>query len=135
MIDLRNTRLITDGHAAYRRIEEYLQHDIIDHEIEYVRGDIHTQNIESYWSMIKRGVYGVFHHAGDGYLRRYLHEFDFRHNRRKVSDVERFAALLSQTQGRVLWYCRTPQPENPHAQEVSIARLSPLQTKADQETR
>ena len=81
----------------------------------YVRGDVHTQNIEGYWSILKRGVYGVFHHVGDGYLPQYLSEFEFRFNRRKISDVERFAALMSQTQGRILWYCQTPQPLNPHA--------------------
>ena len=90
-------------------------HGVIDHEIEYVRGDVHTQNIDSYWTNLKRGVYGVFHHVSEGYLPYYLDEFEFRFNRRKISDAERFSALLGQTQGRVQWYCRTPQPENPHS--------------------
>ena len=115
MIDLGRSRLITDGHGAYRLIKDYLRHDVIDHELAYVRGDVHTQNIEGYWSILKRGVYGVFHHVGDVYLPQYLSEFEFRFNRRKISDVERFAALMSQTQGRILWYCQTPQPLNPHA--------------------
>lgn len=115
MIDLKDAHLITDGHPAYRLIKEYLPHDVVDHEVEYVRGDVHTQNIEGYWSILKRGVYGVFHHVGEGYLPQYLQEFEFRFNRRKVSDAERFASLMGQTQGRLLWYCRTPQPENPHA--------------------
>ena len=55
------------------------------------------------------------HHIGEDYLPCYLSEFDFRWNHRKISDAERFAALMAQTQGRLLWYCRTPQPENPHA--------------------
>ena len=114
-IDLERSRLMTDGSPAYRRIKDYLPHDVIDHEIEYVRGDIHTQNIDSYWSNLKRGVYGVFHHVSEGHLPTYLSEFDFRFNRRKISDAERFASLMSQTQGRLLWYCRTPQPENPFA--------------------
>ena len=114
-IDLERSRLMTDGSPAYRRIKDYLPHDVIDHEIEYVRGDIHTQNIDSYWSNLKRGVYGVFHHVSEGHLPSYLSEFDFRFNRRKISDAERFASLMSQTQGRLLWYCRTPQPENPFA--------------------
>ena len=88
---------------------------MIDHEVEYIRGDIHTQNIDSHWSTLKRGVYGVFHHVGEDYLPCYLDEFEFRWNRRKISDNERFAGLMSQTQGWVLWYCQTPQPENPHA--------------------
>jgi len=114
-IDLKSSRLVTDGNPAYRSIKEHLPHDIIDHEIEYVRGDVHTQNIDSYWSLLKRGVYGVFHHVGENYLPQYLNEFQFRFNRRKISDEERFASLMSQTQGRVLWCCQTPQPQNPHA--------------------
>jgi transposase-like protein len=114
-IDLEKSRLMTDGHSAYRQIKAYLPPEVIDHEIEYVRGDVHTQNIENYWSIFKRGVYGVFHHIGEDYLPCYLSEFDFRRNHRKISDAERFAALMSQTQGRLTWYCRTPQPENPFA--------------------
>ena len=114
-IDLERSRLMTDGSPTYRRIKDYLPHDVIDHEIEHVRGDVHTQNIDSYWSNLKRGVYGIFHHVSEGHLPSYLSEFDFRFNRRKISDAERFASLMSQTQGRLLWYCRTPQPENPFA--------------------
>ena len=114
-INLERSRLVTDGSPAYRRIKDYLPHDVIDHEIEYVRGDIHTQNIDGYWSNLKRGLYGVFHHVSEGHLPIYLGEFDFRFNRRKVSDAERFASLMSQTRGRLLWYCQTPQPENPFA--------------------
>ena len=114
-IDLDQSRLMTDGHPAYRQIKRYLPHDVIDPEIEYVWDDVHTQNIDSYWSTLKRGVYGVFHHVGEDYLPSYLNEFEFRFNRRKISDAERFASLMTQAQGRVLWYCQTPQPENPFA--------------------
>ena len=114
-IDMKNARLMTDGHSAYRLIKRDLPHDVIDHEVEYVRGDVHTQGIENYWSLLKRGIYGVFHHVGEGYLPQYLNEFEYRFNRRRVSDEQRFASLLTQTQGRVLWYCRTPQPQNPYA--------------------
>ena len=107
--------LMTDTHPAYRGIKKYVHHDMINHEIEYVRGTIHTQGIEGYWSLLKRGIYGTFHHVGVGYLGHYLHEFDYRANYRKVSDAERFAALMGQVQGRVQWFCRTAQPENPFA--------------------
>jgi hypothetical protein len=51
-----------------------------------------------------------------GYLSCYLNEFEFRFNRREVSDAQRFEALMQQVSGsRVLWYCRTEQPENPFA--------------------
>jgi transposase-like protein len=60
-IDLRESRLMTDGNPAYAAIEEHLPHGVIRHESEYVRGEIHTQGIENYWSILKRGLYGVFH--------------------------------------------------------------------------
>jgi len=111
----KDARLITDGHPAYRMIKNHLRHDVIDHEIEYVRGDVHTQGIEGYWSILKRGLYGVFQHVDARYLSEYLREFEFRFNRRGLSDAERFASLMGQTRGRVQWYCRTPQPQNPFA--------------------
>lgn len=114
-IDLSETRLITDQHPSYRSLKRFVRHDSINHETELVRGDVHTQNIDNYWSVFKRGVYGVFHHIGEDYLPCYLAEFDFRRNRREISDAERFVALMGQVQGRLTWYCKTPQPENPHA--------------------
>ncbi len=114
-IDLANAHLITDSHPAYRLIRKHLPHDIVRHEVEYVRGDVHIQGIENYWSLLKRGIIGVFHHIGRDFLPCYLDEFQFRFNRRKISDEERFASLVGQTRGRVLWFCRTPQPANPHA--------------------
>ena len=114
-IDGLNTRVITDSHPAYRTLNRHVQHDTINHELEYVQGDVHTQNIENYWSIFKRGVYGVFHHISEDYLPCYLSEFDFRRNRRTVSDVQRFVSLMKQTQGRLTWYCKTPPPENPFA--------------------
>ncbi len=82
----------------------------------YTDGDIHTQSIEGYWSLLKRGLVGTFHHVDQEYLPEYLAEFEFRFNRGKISDEARFASLVGQTKGsRVRWYCRTPQPENPHA--------------------
>ncbi len=114
-INLNESRLITDAHSAYRIIKRYLPHAVVRHEVEYVNGEIHTQGIENYWSILKRGLYGVFHHVDAEYLNNYLNEFEFRFNRRKIPDEERFASLMSQIQGRVLWYCQTPQPQNPHA--------------------
>jgi transposase-like protein len=114
-LDIDQARLITDGHPAYRSMDRYLPHDVIDHEVEYVNGDVHTQNIENYWSIFKRGLYGVFHHVSHVHLPMYLNEFDFRANHRKVDDGQRFSALMGQTRGRLTWYCQTPQADNPFA--------------------
>ena len=113
---------MTDGPPAYRSIGGRITHKTIDHEIEYVRRDadidvlVHTQNIENYWSIFKRGLIGTFHHVSRCYLDMYLHEFDYRAGSRKATDGARFASLLGQARGkRLTWFCRTPQPSNPFA--------------------
>ena len=60
-IDPDGGSLITDGHPAYRLIRNHMPHRIVNHDVTYVDGDAHTQNIESYWSLLKRGLYGTFH--------------------------------------------------------------------------
>ncbi len=67
-------------------------------------GDVHIQNIEGYWSLLKRGLIGTFHSVSRHRLPMYLGEFQYRWNQRRVSDAERFEALLRQTQGRLRWY-------------------------------
>jgi hypothetical protein len=54
---------------------------------EYVRGHVHTNNIESFWSLLKRGVVGTFHKVSKDYLPLYLNEFAFRHNNRDNPDI------------------------------------------------
>ena len=59
-----------------------------DHKaLEYVRGEVHTNNIESFWSLLKRGVIGTYHNVSKKYLPLYLAEFQFRHNNRKNPDI------------------------------------------------
>jgi hypothetical protein len=114
-IDVKHAKLMTDEYPVYHGIESRLPHGMIRHKSEYVRGAVHTQGIESYPAILKRGIYGTFHHVDAGYLGQYLNEFEYRYNARTISGAERFSALLAQTQGRVLWFCRTPQPQNPFA--------------------
>ena len=114
-IDLSNARVMTDSHPAYRLLRKHVRDDTVNHQVEYVRYDIHTQSIENYWSLLKRGITGVFHHIGEQHLDQYLQEFEFSFNRRKISDAERFAELMGQTQGRLSWYCQNPQPEHPRS--------------------
>ena len=70
--------------------------------------DVHTQGIENYWSILKRGLTGVFHHVDPAYLPQYLHEFEYRFNRRQITDAERFQALLRRVTGRLEWYRERP---------------------------
>ncbi len=116
MINVDDAMLMTDRHPVYRNMDALMPHETVNHEVVYVRGDVHTQTIEGYWSLVKRSIYGTFHHVGDGFLPMYLSEMDFRYSNRKISDAERFAHLMAQVSGkRLLWFCKAPQPENPHA--------------------
>ena len=80
--------LATDEHPAYGRLNRIYAHQVIQHrEGVYVRDEVHTNNIESFWSLLKRGVMGTFHHVSRKYLPLYLAEFQFRFNNRKNPDI------------------------------------------------
>ncbi len=103
-IDVEKSVLITDEFWIYGGIDKHLPHGVVTHKREYVRGTTHTQGIESFWSILKRGLIGTYYHVDAGYLNQYVQEFAFRHNHRKISDQERFTALLGQIDGRLTWY-------------------------------
>jgi len=105
-IDLQDSRLMTDQSSLYFGIAEHLPHFTVQHDREYVTGDgiIHTQGIEGFWSLLKRGLNGTFHHVKPSYLPMYCDEFAFRYNERKVTDGERFASALQGVNGRLTWY-------------------------------
>jgi transposase-like protein len=99
-----SARVMTDEHPIYHHLNKMLPHGVIRHESEFVRGDVHTQGIESFWAVLKRGLVGTYHHVDAGYLNQYVNEYEFRHNTRKVSDEARFDALLANVGGRLDWY-------------------------------
>ena len=84
------TSLMTDGAGQYRHMhKDFARHEMVNHEIdEYVRGDAHTNTIESYFAILKRGVIGTYHHVSEAHLKRYLAEFDYRYNERQSLDVD-----------------------------------------------
>jgi transposase-like protein len=78
----------TDEHPSYVHLREHFRHESVAHSRdEYVRGEVHTQNIDSFWSLLKRGVIGTFHNVSKKYLPLYLAEFQFRHNNRGNEDM------------------------------------------------
>ena len=96
---------MTDEHPVYRNLVKMgIPHDVIRHKSEYVRGEVHTQGIESFWSILKRGLIGTYHHVDEGYLNQYVQEYAFRHNTRHITDEQRFNALLENVSGRLDWY-------------------------------
>jgi hypothetical protein len=86
--------LATDEKQDYRFIDPRMKHQAVRHGAgEYVRGEVHTNNIESFWSLIKRGIVGNYHHVSKKYLPLYLNEFSFRFNNRNNPDI--FDAILA----------------------------------------
>jgi hypothetical protein len=88
-VSQRVSLLATDNWAGYNSLtDEGYRHSVVDHERgEYVRGAIHTNTIESFWSLLKRGVVGTYHNVSKKYLPLYLNEFVFRFNHRKDADL------------------------------------------------
>ncbi len=78
----------TDEHSGYRFLKWAMPHEVVKHSKgEYVRGIVHTNNMESFWSLLKRGVVGTYHKVSKKYLPLYLNEFQFRFNNRKEKDI------------------------------------------------
>jgi transposase-like protein len=113
----RKSTLMTDTAGGYMRVgKEFERHEMVDHGIgEYVRGDAHSNTVEGYFSVLKRGINGVYHHISEAHLKRYLAEFDFRYNERSalgVSDGERAAKALKGIEGKRLTYRIPNRTEN-----------------------
>ncbi|HEV7734075.1 MAG TPA: IS1595 family transposase [Candidatus Binatia bacterium] len=81
--------IATDAHPAYEKlVDAGYTHESVNHRGgEYVRGIVHTANLDSFWSLIKRGIMGSFHHVSGEYLPLYLNEFSYRHNNRDNPDM------------------------------------------------
>ena len=113
----RKSHLRTDESGVYWKVgEEFKTHKTVVHSAdEYVRDDVHTNTVEGYFAILKRGIYGTYHHVSEAHLHRYLAEFDFRYSNRSklgIEDAERAATLLRGTKGKRLLY-RQPN-EAPH---------------------
>ena len=106
----RESDLMTDEARHYRYVgREYASHGRIHHAAgQYAKpGGINTNTVEGYFSIFKRGMKGVYQHCGERHLKRYLSEFDFRYNHRKVTDTERTEAALRGIEGKRLLYCHS----------------------------
>lgn len=105
-----SARVMTDSFASYRGLRhEFAEHGVVNHaDGEYVRGEVHTNTAENYFSILKRGINGSYHHVSKAHLHRYLSEFDFRYNNREdghgVDDSERTRRALVRAEGKRLMY-------------------------------
>lgn len=94
----------TDALMSYRNLGLYYQHQVIDHAEKYVDGQIHTNGLENYWSLLKRSIKGTYVSVEPFHLFRYLDEQAFRFNERKDSDASRFSQTLQHVTGRRVTY-------------------------------
>ena len=86
-IDTHASALVTDENTAYRGMERLLPHAVIKHADWYVDGDIHTNTIEGFWALLKRGMFGQFHSVSRRHLQRYVDEFCYRYNLRNADPL------------------------------------------------
>ena len=105
----KEAKVMTDDAATYyNKLDGFASHETVNHGAgEYVRGEVHTNTVEGYFSIFKRGMKGVYQHCSEKHLHRYLAEFDFRYNNRSalgVEDVERATKALEGISGKRLTY-------------------------------
>lgn len=101
--------LMTDESRIYIKVgAEFKKHSTVNHGSgEYARGNAHINSLESYFNIFKRGLIGTYHHVGEQHLQRYVKEFDFRYNNRKVTDEQRTENAVKAVTGKRLTYRRT----------------------------
>ncbi|MGE4056524.1 MAG: IS1595 family transposase [Vicinamibacterales bacterium] len=101
-----NAHMMSDDLNVYHPLSMgFRKHEVVVHSRnEYVRGDVHTNTVEGFFGLLKRGIIGSFHHVSKGHLARYCDEFCFRYNARKMTDGERAAMLVTAAEGKRLTY-------------------------------
>jgi transposase-like protein len=94
----------TDALTGYRHLGDDYDHDTVDHATHYVNGQVHTNGIENFWSLLKRGLHGTYISVEPFHLFRYLDERMFTYNHREADDLGRFTTVLEMVSGRrVTW--------------------------------
>jgi transposase-like protein len=100
---LAGSALFTDALKSYEGLSEF-QHEVIDHAVAYVDGEVHTNSMENFWSLLKRGLHGTYVSVEPYHLFRYLDEQCFRFNKREFTDADRFLMVCNRVAGkRLTW--------------------------------
>lgn len=96
--------VVTDGFTGYNGLSNY-NHFTVNHSAgEYVRGQAHTNGIESFWALLKRGHYGIYHYMSTKHLHRYVNEFSYRHNTRELGTMNFISSTITRAVGKRLKY-------------------------------
>ncbi|NMH89138.1 IS1595 family transposase [Flavivirga algicola] len=100
----KESKVYTDQHKSYSKLERVYDHKVIKHSRgEYVRGRISTNTIESFWAILKRGIYGIYHFTSKKHLQLYIDEFVFRYNTRNGNESDRFNLLLCNIENKITY--------------------------------
>lgn len=101
-----SAHIMTDDSKSYIKLNrDFPNHNVIKHSSkEYVNGNVHTNTVEGWFSLLKRGITGTFHHVSEQHLNRYIDEFTFRYNRREMTDAQRAVSALKKVGGKRLTY-------------------------------
>ena len=99
------TKVYTDEWTPYRALNKNFEHSFVQHSADqYVDGIVHTNSMESFWALFKRGIIGIYHQTSDKHLHHYVNEFTFRFNNRKLSEGSRFDVLIANTNNKGITY-------------------------------
>ncbi|MEM7072512.1 MAG: IS1595 family transposase [Pseudomonadota bacterium] len=98
-VDTTRTHLVTDEYSGYQDMRHVLPHSVVRHSQWYVDGDIHTNTIESFWAILKRGIFGQFHSVSPKHLQRYVDEFCYRYNLCKHNRQDIFELTIARGLG------------------------------------
>jgi transposase-like protein len=98
--------IFSDELKSYEGLEADYQHAVINHAIEYANGNVHTNGMENFWSLLKRALHGTYISVEPFHLFRYIDEESCRFNNRKMNDAERFATVVSSISGKRLTYAQ-----------------------------
>lgn len=98
------TEVMTDTAQPFKRLAQNFVHSSVNHSLkEYVNGKCHTNTIEGFWSLFKRGLDGIYHQVSFKHVQRYAHEFVLRYNSRKFNENQRFNLVLTNMVGRLTY--------------------------------
>lgn len=101
----KGSTVITDTWKSYNGLTDFTHHKINHSVKEFVRGIVHTNGIESFWAILKRGYYGIYHYMSEKHLNRYVHEFSFRYNTSKENVLDFLGKTIEMMEGKKLTYC------------------------------
>lgn len=100
----KKSKVLTDEHRGYKGLKNFKHYSVSHNVGQYVKGQVHTNGIESFWALLKRGYQGIYHHMSVKHLNRYVNEFSGRHNTRKLSTIDQMAFMAHRMNDKRLKY-------------------------------